>query len=487
MFALATLSVQGPFLLGPLQSKHLTNCQGDNKQNTASARWPLQLWASDYPCLLPDPSLLCPTMLWSTLWALLVIAHSPLPSSAQNCSPGYEWANNQRGQSVCQIMDQAPRALGFRAPMGDAVFNPPNRDNESPGYCSGAYWLLLLNVDKQLSFQVSTSVGDTILNPPTFALTEDQRPPNQGLRDFQLPQWIDQHSNEFINRDRYDPTLAGGPARPPQPPPDPGTGSTTPTPPPSEEVPNPPQETQPPNTNTDDASPSSSPGSITQPVTTGEADQASSTTSFTGSSSLSSESSASGSATSVRSGTDTNSLQSTTILTTFITTDASGQETTVTSAMPTLVDPSGSGFGDSPDPGTTSAQSNRNNIGAIVGGVIGGLALLVLVVVVLLVVRRRRRNARIAPSTAFIKEYNKEFERYEDETTRTASPRPFSPAGSRARSVATPNNLSFVVESSSQDQLLETMREREPEHYREDSIRGHAATESLLDGRQSRA
>jgi hypothetical protein len=79
--------------------------------------------------------------------------------------------------------------------------------------------------------------------------------------------------------------------------------------------------------------------------------------------------------------------------------------------------------------------------------VIAALVILALVIAALLFVRRRRRQARVAPSTAFIKEYNKEYEKYGEEgSARGTSPRPFSPA---ARSNTPPNNLSFVVESNS--------------------------------------
>ncbi|TEB26541.1 hypothetical protein FA13DRAFT_1019503 [Coprinellus micaceus] len=70
-------------------------------------------------------------------------SHSFILVGAQSCSAGYEWSNNQLGQNPCQVMQRAQSALRFSAPGGDGVFNPPTSGNQSPGFCSGAYWLLV--------------------------------------------------------------------------------------------------------------------------------------------------------------------------------------------------------------------------------------------------------------------------------------------------------------------------------------------------------
>ncbi|KAH6918748.1 hypothetical protein BKA70DRAFT_27998 [Coprinopsis sp. MPI-PUGE-AT-0042] len=104
----------------------------------------------------------------------------------------------------------------------------------------------------------------------------------------------------------------------------------------------------------------------------------------------------------------------TSTFTSVIVTSSDGVELTVTSTgvtvvtpqvpAPTDLDSEGRSGSEPPGSGSVGASSKSTNVGAIVGGVLGALALLVLCAFVFLLYQRRKRK-RTAPSSEFIRRY----------------------------------------------------------------------------------
>ncbi|KAF5315697.1 hypothetical protein D9611_004841 [Ephemerocybe angulata] len=126
-------------------------------------------------------------------------------------------------------------------------------------------------------------------------------------------------------------------------------------------------------------------------------------------------------------------------------------------------DPTGTGTSGSSGEVSSANASKSKNMGAIIGGAVGGVIFLVLLVAALLFFLARRRRSRMAPSTAYLKQMQmNEQEVGSRMGSRAFSPRPFSPRQPGSRS-ATPNINAGHSVIDSQDYLIDRFHnERQP-------------------------
>lgn len=367
----------------------------------------------------------------TTFHAFFLFAHSLIVAAqAQSCRPGFEWASNTLGQDPCAVVNQVKSLCASQAPESNTLFSPPVAGSQNPCTCSGLYYSLVAGCSYCANGGLITwstwSAGCTATSINNFGDNIDLR---QLLQQVTLPQWVTDNVVQFVSQNAFDPGIASAYDRPEQP--------------------------------TNDPPPSSSPTDNTLTVqSTVDSTTATATAAETGTSSiptittdisgsirlLTSVPGAITSAGVVRYTTTSDGTAVVVISTLGAATNNTSTQTSTTGANgPGAQDPSGgNGNADSSQP----ARSKGLNLGAIIGGVIGGLAFLILLIAVVVLLLRRRRRLRTAPSAAFMKEYG-------EEGPRMVTPRPFSPRprvpGSRS---GTPTNAYSLVLGSSQEEIV---------------------------------
>ncbi|KAF6763999.1 hypothetical protein DFP72DRAFT_489307 [Ephemerocybe angulata] len=132
-------------------------------------------------------------------------------------------------------------------------------------------------------------------------------------------------------------------------------------------------------------------------------------------------------------------------------------------------DPTGTGTSGSSGEVSSANASKSKNMGAIIGGAVGGVIFLVLLVAALVFFVARRRRSRMAPSTAYLKQMQmNEQEVGSRMGSRAFSPRPFSPRQPGSRS-ATPNINAGHSVIDSQDYLIGRFHDERQPSSRADS------------------